>query len=136
MRTMVQSEKELPQCEAVALIDEEGNPESNLIRDESEKPGAKSFPPEEGPQTSSSNPAGWTDRLPKLLRRLWVSGWEALISCCFGWEALISCCFDYKAVIKSKISGREQPGKTKGIPLEPRERAKWIGGWYSDRRAE
>jgi hypothetical protein len=48
MRTMIQLEKELPQFEAVALIDEERRPEPGLVRENAENGGAeKSFPLEE-----------------------------------------------------------------------------------------
>ena len=44
MDTMIQSEKELPQFEAVALIDEERQPEPGLVREEPENGEAeKSF---------------------------------------------------------------------------------------------
>src|SRR5580704_117238 len=48
MRTIIQSRKDLPQFEAVALIYEERRPEPNLIREEPENTGDdKSFPLEE-----------------------------------------------------------------------------------------
>jgi|SRR5215472_9834125 len=48
MGTMIQSERELPQFEAVALIYEERRPEPDLIRQEPENTGGdKSFPLEE-----------------------------------------------------------------------------------------
>jgi hypothetical protein len=48
MRTRIQSEKELPQFEAVALIEEERHPEPNRLRGEPENSAAdKSFPLEE-----------------------------------------------------------------------------------------
>ena len=48
MRTMIQSGQDLPQFEAVALIEEERRPEPNLVREESGDPGDdKSFPLEE-----------------------------------------------------------------------------------------
>jgi len=37
MRTLIESGKELPQFEAVALIDEERRPEPGLVREEPEK---------------------------------------------------------------------------------------------------
>jgi hypothetical protein len=48
MKTMIQSDKELPQFEAVALIEEKRRPEPNLVRENPENGGAdKSFPLEE-----------------------------------------------------------------------------------------
>jgi hypothetical protein len=48
MRTRMQSEKEMPQFEAVALIFEERRPEPNRLREEPEKTGDdKAFPLEE-----------------------------------------------------------------------------------------
>jgi hypothetical protein len=48
MRTIIQSRKDLPQFEAVALIYEERRPEPNLMREEPENTGDdKSFPLEE-----------------------------------------------------------------------------------------
>ena len=48
MRTLIESEKELPQFEAVALIEEERRPEPGLVREEPENREAdKSFPLEE-----------------------------------------------------------------------------------------
>jgi hypothetical protein len=48
MRTLIESGKELPQFEAVALIDEERRPEPGLVREEPENGEAeKSFPLEE-----------------------------------------------------------------------------------------
>jgi hypothetical protein len=48
MRTIIQSDKDLPQFEAVALIYEERRPEPNRIREEPENKGDdKSFPLEE-----------------------------------------------------------------------------------------
>ena len=48
MSTMIQSETELPQFEAVALIDEERRPEPNLMREESgNRASDTSFPLEE-----------------------------------------------------------------------------------------
>jgi hypothetical protein len=48
MRTIIQSDKDLPQFEAVALIYEESRPEPNRLREESENTGDdKLFPLEE-----------------------------------------------------------------------------------------
>ena len=48
MRTIIQSNQDVPQFEAVVLIYEEGRPEPNRVREEPEKPGDnKSFPLEE-----------------------------------------------------------------------------------------
>jgi hypothetical protein len=48
MRTIIQSGQDLPQFEAVALIEEERRPEPNLVREELENRGDdKAFPLEE-----------------------------------------------------------------------------------------
>jgi hypothetical protein len=48
MRTIIQSDKDLPQFEAVALIYEERRPEPNLMREEPENRGSdQAFPLEE-----------------------------------------------------------------------------------------
>ena len=54
MRTLIESGKELPQFEAVALIDEERRPEPGLVREEPENGEAeKSFCLEEAPARSN-----------------------------------------------------------------------------------
>ena len=70
MRTRIQSGQNVPQFEAVALIEEERRPEPNLVREEPENKGAQeAFPLEEARRLAQAS-CGWTDSpAPRLKLR-------------------------------------------------------------------
>ena len=70
MRTMIQSDQDVPQFEAVALIEEELRAEQNLIREEPQNTGDdQSFPMEEARRLAQAILDSMDSPAPRLKRR-------------------------------------------------------------------